>query len=178
MVLTVMPLTDFWEWQKWQPAWDELLKNSTAFEARVFLSFEWLATWWRHLGRGRLLIITVSDGTHLLAAAPLFISFTHAIRFIGSGNADYGDFLARRGYEEAAVMIWHWLFEHRSLWNVIALHELPESSIAVGAMHASPLPTWLMARSLQGEPCHRIVFESRSTRTPHPKRRNRLASAR
>lgn len=165
MALTILPLTDFSGWEKWQPAWDNLLKNSTAFEARVFLSFEWLTTWWKHLGRGRLLVLTVADGNQLLAAAPLFISpspllpFAHTIRFIGNGNADYGDFLVRQGYEEIAAMIWHWLFEHRSLWDVIALHELPESSIALIGLRNLLLPQWIKTSVVDGEPCHRIPLK-------------------
>lgn len=162
MTLTVVPLTNPQQWQRWQTAWDDLLENSTSFEARIFLSYEWLKTWWQHLGQGQLLVLLVVDKNRPVAAAPFFVihspllPLARLIRSIGNGNADYTDFLVRSGCEDAAVKIWHWLIKHRSLWDVIALHELPENSVAVRAIHELLLPKGLAMRLLQGEPCYRI----------------------
>jgi hypothetical protein len=109
----VVLITNLQQWEEWREAWDDLLSNSTAFESQIFLSYEWLTTWWRFfgcglqgvecgLGRRKLLVIAVADGRHLLAAAPLFVSHSpilplaRIVKFVGNGNADYGDFLVRK----------------------------------------------------------------------------------
>jgi len=165
------------QWAKWRDAWDDLLSNSTAFEARIFLSYEWLTTWWRFFGCGlqsvecglgnrKLLVIAVADGRHLLAAAPLFVShspilpFVRIVKFIGNGNADYGDFLVRKGCEEVTQRIWLWLFAHTSLWHSIALHELPEGSEAISSLQRFNLPDGFRATVLVGEVCHRVPLNS------------------
>ncbi|MFA0750938.1 MAG: hypothetical protein SLRJCFUN_001341, partial [Candidatus Fervidibacter sp.] len=147
-----------------QSRWDELIRHSVTLEARLFLSPEWVLTWWRHLGQGQPLFLVVTEKMQWLAMAPLFIApsplfpFARLVRFIGNGNADYGDFLVRRGREEAAVALWRWLFDHRNLWDVIALHELPESSIALQGLRAICLPEWVRLRVDEGEPCHRLFL--------------------
>ncbi|MEJ7614448.1 MAG: GNAT family N-acetyltransferase [Candidatus Fervidibacter sacchari] len=172
----VVLITNLQQWAKWRDAWDDLLSNSTAFEARIFLSYEWLTTWWRFFGCGaqsagwdlgrKLLVVAVADGERLLAAAPLFVSpspilpFVRIVRFIGNGNADYGDFLVRKGCEEVAQRIWLWLFAHTSLWHSIALHELPEGSEAISSLQRVNLPDGFRATILVGEVCHRVPLNS------------------
>lgn len=142
--------------------WDDLLRHSITPEARLFLSPEWVLTWWRHFGRGQPLFLVVTEKTQWLAMAALFIApsslfpIARLVRFIGHGNADYGDFLVRQGWEGTAVAIWQWLFAHRSLWDVIALHELPENSVALKALLSIPLPSGIQVQIEEGEPCHRI----------------------
>ncbi len=162
---SLLLVTNLSQWAKWQAAWSDLVSNSTALEARLFLSYEWLTSWWRFLGRGQLLVLAVRDGNHLLAAAPLFaapsplVPFARLLRFVGNGNADYGDFLARRGYEESVKELWQWLFTHRSLWDLIALHELPEESVAWRSLKTLPYPHEIGVVLLQGEKCHRVPLD-------------------
>lgn len=167
MSFKVTLITDPKHWSKLQRAWDDLLINSTAFETRIFLSYEWLATWWRFFGQGkRLAVVVVTEGENLVAAAPLFsapstpLPFARVLRFIGNGNADYGDFLVRKGCQGAAKLIWRWLFENRSVWDVIALHELPQSSEALSALKQTQIPSGIEATVLKGETCHRIPIDS------------------
>ncbi|MFA0761729.1 MAG: hypothetical protein HZLCBSQH_001839 [Candidatus Fervidibacterota bacterium] len=149
-----------------QSRWDDLLRHSTTLEARLFLSPEWVLTWWRHLGQGQPLFLVVIEKMQWLAMAPLFVvpsplfPFARLVRFIGNGNADYGDFLVRRGREEAAVPLWRWLFDHRDLWDVIALHELPENSIALQGLRSLSLPDGVQVQVEEGEPCHRIPLST------------------
>ena len=163
MTTTVLSLADL---VNARSRWDELLRHSIAFEARLFLSPEWVLTWWQHFRRSQPLFLVVAEKTQWLAMAPLFVSpsclfpFARLVRFIGNGNADYGDFLVRRGWEEAAVALWRWLFDHRDLWDVIALHELPENSVAVRALRFMTLPDWVRVQVDDGEPCHRIPLST------------------
>jgi len=167
MGFKVVLITNLGQWSEWRRDWDDLLADSSAFEARVFLSYEWLTTWWEFFGRGKkLAVIGVVDGKRLVAGAPLFsapstlLPFARILRFAGDGNADYGDFLVRRGFQEAAKLIWQWLFANRKLWDVIALHELPQNSEAVSTLKQTTIPHQIGAKVLKGETCHRIPIDS------------------
>jgi CelD/BcsL family acetyltransferase involved in cellulose biosynthesis len=88
-----------------RPAWDELLAASSS--AEIFLTWEWLATWWRCLGEGRrLAVLVVRRGDRPIALAPLVEArslpprFARSrLRFLGSGvvGSDYLDFVVRPG---------------------------------------------------------------------------------
>jgi DNA-binding CsgD family transcriptional regulator len=55
-----------------QPAWEDLLVDSPS--DCMFLTWEWLHAWYKHLGQQRKLhIITVWDGATLVALAPLIV---------------------------------------------------------------------------------------------------------
>jgi CelD/BcsL family acetyltransferase involved in cellulose biosynthesis len=91
--------------------WGDLLESSTS--PCLFLTWEWLHTWWKHLAADRQLsILTVRCGSELAALAPLCVRPPSLSRrclfpvqeFLGSGNAgsDYLDFIVRRGCEHKA----------------------------------------------------------------------------
>ena len=92
--------------------WNELLRTS---DATVFQSFEWQRTWWRHFGerrRGaRLHVVTIRDGSTLVAVAPLWLETSRLLglapvrrlRWIGCGDSDYLHLLVARGREEECV---------------------------------------------------------------------------
>jgi CelD/BcsL family acetyltransferase involved in cellulose biosynthesis len=91
--------------------WNELLSASRSDS--VFLTWEWLHTWWIHLGRGRsLFIVTVRSGSQLVAIAPLTMTRARVGPFtvpmlefagIGTIGSDYLDFIVRSSCQTAAV---------------------------------------------------------------------------
>jgi len=90
--------------------WNALLAASEA--DTPFLTWEWLYTWWRHLGeRRRLRILAVRRGEELLAVAPLALRpnpgglLPPRFEFLGTGTvgSDYLDFVARKGSEAVAL---------------------------------------------------------------------------
>src|SRR5262245_19789918 len=91
--------------------WDALLARSAA--GGVFLTFEWLHAWWRHLGRGRLHLLAVRDQGRLTAVAPLALAPPRPgrllpfrrLQFLGAGAAgsDYLDVIADRDAEPEAL---------------------------------------------------------------------------
>ncbi len=92
--------------------WNDLLASSRS--DCLFLTWEWLNCWWRHLGQDRRLhIVTVREGKRLIAIAPLALRLREprrlvpyrALEFLGSGTAgsDYLDVIVRAGCEETAV---------------------------------------------------------------------------
>lgn len=105
-------IEDAVEFEALREDWNDLLQSSAA--NCLFLTWEWLHTWWKHLAEDRrLFILTVRSGRELLALAPFAIragSLTsvhpfRSLEFLGSGNvgSDYLDLIIRRGHEKEVV---------------------------------------------------------------------------
>jgi len=99
------------EFQALQPEWDELLARSD--DASVFLTHEWLSTWWKHLGKDRSLhVLTVRDNGRLIGVLPLALRvpqysrmMPRVLEFLGSGvvGSDYLDAIVDREREEETL---------------------------------------------------------------------------
>jgi CelD/BcsL family acetyltransferase involved in cellulose biosynthesis len=94
--------------------WDRLLAESPA--DGMFLTWEWLSTWWRHLSRDRrLFLLAVRSDGELAALAPLAVRLPglHSalpfpyLEFLGSGSvgSDYLDLIMRRGRERESLAL-------------------------------------------------------------------------
>ncbi len=131
--------------------WNELLRESAADS--LFLTWEWLRTWWRHLGGGRkLFIVAVRQGGRLLAIAPLsktsgvFARLMPIVEFLGIGTvgSDYLDLIVRRGSEpevrEALVR------EMRGWQSSLALGQLREEAGAASVMQRLAEERWAVSR--------------------------------
>jgi CelD/BcsL family acetyltransferase involved in cellulose biosynthesis len=91
--------------------WNALLKDSAS--NCLFLTWEWLFTWWKHLAEDRRLhIITMRYDGKLVAIVPLarrgprmkqLLPYS-ALEFVGMGDvgSDYLDIIVRRGREHYA----------------------------------------------------------------------------
>jgi CelD/BcsL family acetyltransferase involved in cellulose biosynthesis len=101
--------------------WTELLHSSAA--DNIFLTWEWLFTWWKHLAGARTLhLVLVRSGGTLLAIAPLARSAPRvahvltvpSLEFLGSGTvgSDYLDIIVRRGAEDEALSELHTYLRH------------------------------------------------------------------
>jgi len=101
-------ITDPSDFADLREEWDELLTASPADS--LFLTWEWLSTWWKHLGgRRRLHLLLVREGRELAAIAPLAqrppvvrrLLLFPALEFLGTGTvgSDYLDVIVRRGKE-------------------------------------------------------------------------------
>lgn len=94
--------------------WNELLENSSS--DCLFLSWEWMFTWWKYLSEDKQLhVITVRNDRKLIAIAPLVLRPRRLMRllpfrvleFVGTGSvgSDYLNVLIRQGYEQDALRI-------------------------------------------------------------------------
>jgi CelD/BcsL family acetyltransferase involved in cellulose biosynthesis len=94
--------------------WNELLQASAS--DCLFLTWEWLSAWWRHLSEGRRLsLILVRSGEQLTAIAPFAVRARswnrlpafRTLEFLGTGLAgsDYLDLIVRRGEEGKALPV-------------------------------------------------------------------------
>ena len=109
--ITVETITDAATFRDLRQEWTDLLGRSSA--DCLFLTWEWLYTWWTHLGAGRrLFIVTVRRGGELIAIAPLAISAGRraslaplsSLTFLGTGSvgSDYLDVIVARDREAEA----------------------------------------------------------------------------
>ena len=105
-------ITDMAGFMLLKPEWNDLLQSSDA--DCLFLTWEWLHTWWKYLAVGRKLqLLTVRRGSELLAIAPFAVRPRQperllpfqALEFLGTGavGSDYLDLIIRRGAEEEAL---------------------------------------------------------------------------
>jgi CelD/BcsL family acetyltransferase involved in cellulose biosynthesis len=113
--------------------WDHLLhpERSDVF----FSSLDWQRTWWKHLGRGTLSIVTVrDDGGALRGIGPWFIEEIdgqRAVRFVGCVDvSDYLDFLLMPGHEEEALgaLLDFMLSGEAPEWDIFDLCNIPQDS--------------------------------------------------
>ena len=105
--------------------WASLLQESDA--DCLFLTWEWLYTWWKHLADDRQLhLLAVRRGHELLAIAPFAVRPPRperllpckALEFLGTGavGSDYLDLIVRRGAEEVVLQaIAAHLAEHQTV---------------------------------------------------------------
>jgi CelD/BcsL family acetyltransferase involved in cellulose biosynthesis len=125
--------------------WDDLLGANGC----VFLTHEWLFTWWRHLADGReLSIVTAREDGRLCGVLPLALRPPDRIRvtprrleFLGSGiiGSDYLDVILRPGFEQQTLSAF-------ADWLHGASHVLRLSQLRRGACVAQLLARALDAR--------------------------------
>jgi CelD/BcsL family acetyltransferase involved in cellulose biosynthesis len=106
--LRVETISELGPFSAMREEWNGLLACSRA--DGLFLTWEWLHSWWTHAGgRGRLALLAVRSGTQLVGLAPLQSrrsAFGGArLEFLGIGRAgsDYLDLIARQGSEADVV---------------------------------------------------------------------------
>ena len=120
-------------------AWGALA--AAGAHGNVFLTWEWLRPWWRHLaGSHRLAIFAVYAGDELVALLPLcrrrqgLGRLAPTLEFLGTGMAgsDYLDVLVKPGFEESAI---------QALGDVLAAEgaHLSLRGVAAGATHLGRL---------------------------------------
>ena len=135
-----------------QPEWDALLQRSNS--NCVFLTHEWLATWWKHLADGRRLeTLTARDDGALVGILPLALRqpqysrmIPRTLEFLGSGviGSDYLDAIidSRRESEVLDAFAHH--LELRGF--MLQLNQLDRTACAARQL-ATRLVThnWLMS---------------------------------
>lgn len=129
--------------------WDELLIQSP--EATVYLTYEWLDSWWIAFNESRELLVLgfyEPDGT-LTGIAPFYRTSCpehtgtklpiRMLRFLGTGTGALStsqSLIMRTGHEVAVVRrLLGWLSDSRSEWDLLDLHymraELPSTKLLV-----------------------------------------------
>lgn len=125
--------------------WNNLLAESAS--NTVFLTWEWLTSWWKAYGGSRQLMILTCvdrDGA-LVGIAPLYCDRTllvaglslRVLRFVGDGthDSDNLNFIVRKGAEKPAIQAWsEWLDRHHREWDILELNSVPAESCFASVM--------------------------------------------
>lgn len=129
-------ITDSAAFKDLKDEWNSLLQKSHA--NTIFLTWEWLYTWWEVFGNGgELFIITVrNDKEDLVGLAPLFIKKTKYYKFpvkemtfIGVGHSDRQDFIISENDPEIIREIIEKIYENKNRCNIVHFEQIPDNSL-------------------------------------------------
>jgi CelD/BcsL family acetyltransferase involved in cellulose biosynthesis len=131
-VLEISEISEFQEFANLHQQWNETLKKSE--NNNVFLTWEWLSTWWRHYGKNRQLkILLAQDNETIVAIAPFMLSQQKIsalsfkkISFLGTEHTDYRNFILTDRKLECLKLFLRYL--HRCDWDFLELTQIPESN--------------------------------------------------
>lgn len=135
MMFEIEEVTERSRWESLRTEWNQALAESTC--ESVFLTHEWLSTWWNHWGSGHeLFVLMAREGSKIRALAPLMRSKkkvsglpVRKIQFIGGHHANLLDFIVPEQSRAAAeALAKHMIAASR--WHVIDLHNVPAGSLA------------------------------------------------
>jgi CelD/BcsL family acetyltransferase involved in cellulose biosynthesis len=109
--MKLQTIESFDQFQELRSEWNTLLRSSAS--NCVFLTHEWLSTWWKHLSEGRRLsIVTLRDGGELIGILPvaerraqLTRMMPRVFEFLGSGviGSDYLDVVSAPSREVEVI---------------------------------------------------------------------------
>lgn len=115
--------------------WNDLVERSVT--ATIYLTYEWLQTWWQLYGKGLeplILEARLASG-ELVGIAPLLIETKSTlgqqirdVRFIGVPYSNYSDFIIADPYEDVLSAFIDWIAEHQELWSVLQFSRILNSS--------------------------------------------------
>jgi CelD/BcsL family acetyltransferase involved in cellulose biosynthesis len=128
--ITIEHIKNLQEFKELQYEWDVLL--NTRLQKTVFLTWEWLYTWWKHNEKNKALwLLTARHGNQLVGVAPLILrkEKKYGLRFrllesLGSLNTDESDFMVSKGFEECYPLFFDYIFSQKHKWDAIKLNEL------------------------------------------------------
>ncbi len=147
----------------------------------IFGTFDWLYAWWQTFGdeHGLYLLVLRRDG-EIVGIAPLMITADsllgrpkRTVRFIGTPEIDYGDFL---GADKAKIsrQVVSYLLANTSDWTDIDLSQISERSSTVDTLTQALEAERVRYRLIRIETCSSFVFEgSDADRAAYDPRRDK-----
>lgn len=110
-----------------EPDWNRLLIASD--HDSPFMSWDWMDSWWRHIGSGRLKIVALWEKSELVALAPFHLTSGPAgmttLKLMGIGETDYLDFLVRQDRSQELYTRLLEAVERLEGWDLIWLEQVP-----------------------------------------------------
>lgn len=109
--LVIKKVTDTSEFESLREVWDELLEKSP--DRNIYLTWEWLFTWWKHYGAGKQLnILLIQDDNQTIGIVPLMRSRYkkglldfNLLENIGTPTSDYGGIILTQKESEAMLAL-------------------------------------------------------------------------
>jgi len=140
--LEIKEITNDDEFKALRAEWNELLSQSKA--DTLFLTWEWLWTWWEvYKKENELSILIARENDKLIGCAPLFLSKKSfygifkikQAEFLGSGRvcSDYLDFILYPGQEAEILEAFLSYFERTvgRKWDMLCLSDIWENSSTI-----------------------------------------------
>ncbi len=150
--------------------WDELCAR---VDAGPFSTPSFALAWWRHVGRGDLLLVTVRNGQgELVGIAPFHerrIGRFRVVRFLGHGLGTVGSLISAESKADIEGAIWSWLADDRRLLD---LTEFRHGGVGLASLRHSD--DWHLHLELRDE-CPTVElagYESATDFLRDPARRN------
>jgi len=132
---TVRVIADLEEFKSLAGVWDSLLQEC-GDENSIYLTHEWLFTWWQHFGEGKELhILLVERDHHVIAIVPLmkteckalFVRI-HILETIGATNDNHIGIIPPENRQEAMAALLPYLEKALSTNLVLQLRLVPGDS--------------------------------------------------
>lgn len=127
------------EFKELRDSWDRLLEETS--NPNIFLTWEWLYTWWEFYSAGYQLFILLAldQNENLSGIAPFCLARISPIRikvlrFLGTEEvcSDHLDFILKKGREkEALALFFKFLEENSKEWDLLEFTDMPEDSFSL-----------------------------------------------
>jgi len=133
-MLNISEINDYNQFLKLKNEWDAVAKRS--INENIYLTWEWCSTYWKHLGKGKkLIVLKIEDDDESIAFAPLRQSKYKLWNWFGYnviepmcyGPTDYNGFLMTKRNEECLKLFFKYLYD-RIDWDFMHLMDIPETS--------------------------------------------------
>ncbi len=140
--------------------WKALLPQTRA--DNIFLTWEWVSTWWKVFGEGKQPhILTFRDETRLVGILPCYIrnrpllrlAKIRELRFIGTGESvrsEYLDLICLPGHREECLELLEGFLSRDRDWDIAVFTDLPEDSL-LGSFLDDRFPA---REIINREPCY------------------------
>ena len=139
-MLKVEAIKTIQEFQNLREDWNYLLSASKA--DNIFLTWEWLFTWWEVYGVNKeLCILLIKEEDKLIGIAPLMITKENVVgipvrllKFIGSEKvcSEYLDLITISGRESELLSLFiQYINQNNNLWDVLLINDITEDSPTV-----------------------------------------------
>jgi len=136
-MLRVEAITDYDAFRRLEPIWNPLLARSDA--DAIFLTFEWLTTWWKCFGaEADLLVLVVRAGDEPVALAPLMRNRrTRQVSFLANAQSMRANFLLTSDPEASLRAIFAYLAGSGLDAEEMVFNYIPEDSVAARSSPAA-----------------------------------------
>lgn len=98
----------------------------------IFQTYEWFDAWWRTFGNAHeLFFLLVKKNGETIGFGALMLRRTvlgRRLEFVGTGNADYQDFVLPQDKEAALTSICKFLRQHAARWRCARFSNIPSRS--------------------------------------------------
>jgi len=140
-MLHIKEINEYNQFLDLRETWNNALKKSR--DNNIFLTWEWLSTWWKHYGKeSHLMILLAEEQNKIIAIAPLMHSVYRVfgfklrkIEFIGaSKHSDYSNFILTEKKTECLKLFINYLNDYPLKWNCLEFRGIPKTAESLNSL--------------------------------------------